>query len=74
MTSLDSSNLGDYGNIFVEDHEIAAVDGNQDLSKEWRIVRSYETNEIIYHTQYRAEVVEHSKRGNDLARSKRATN
>ena len=74
MTSLDSSNLGDYGNIFVEEHEIAAVDGNQDLSKEWKIMRSYETNEVIYHSQYRSEVVEHSKRSSDVARSKRANN
>ena len=55
----------EHNSIIVDEDEIAAVDGNQDLSKEWKIVRRYETNEVIYHNQYRAEVVEHSKRAGD---------
>lgn len=41
--------------------DMEAIDDNQDLSRDWKVIRRFENSVVMYHEQYRADLAEFSR-------------
>ena len=58
-------------NIVVSDEQKIVGNENQDLSREWKLLRQFATSCMMFYNEYRSSVVEHQKRIDDEARTAR---